>query len=104
MERFYIRTNRKIENFINRNQTVINICKKQARIASQGYEEQTRRNAQSKISKINSQDNIKRKDLQSVFGGLNINSENFYKQKLIELLNQIPGITQEIIEVILFTA
>lgn len=92
------------QNFINSNQVLIDMYKREARIKTQQYEESARRKAQSKIGQINFQDDISRKDLQSASGTLNINSENYYKECLRKLLKQIPNITEQYIEDILFTA
>lgn len=105
MEKVYTVFTDEEKEFIKNYQVVIDMCKRQARSETQKYEENARRMAQSKLGKINFQDNISRKDLQSVSGTLNIDSENYYKKCLKILLQQhIPNIPEKYIDDILFTA
>lgn len=99
-----IYTSDEIENFIIKNQIMIDMYKKQARLETQQYEEKARKNVQSKLGKSCSEDSIKRNDIQSAIGTLNIKPETYYKNKLKELLKQLPEIIDEIIEVIIFSA
>ncbi|NFI52678.1 hypothetical protein FDA52_06810 [Clostridium botulinum] len=102
MEKIVMIDSEETENFIKSNRVAIDMCKKAARKISIEYQENATKKAQSKIGKINSQDNISRKELQSAIGVLNINPESFYKRQLKILLSEIPNITDEVIETIMF--
>lgn len=84
-----------VQQFINKNQSVIDMCKREAWEYAQQCEEHTKNKAQNAIGKT---------QLASAIGLLNAKTTKTHKEYLENALKQIPNITQEIIDAIIFNA